>query len=206
MSINPKFPIYPSPLSPLVTISLFSFSFLFHRFVSMSLFKFEKEKRKQELKSKFLLYLTTQSPFLLHTHSASHIAPHSHTHPYTNPYTYTLHTHTHTHIYIHMRAPVLDILRESGFIGIFSFALKFYFSIWEKSHFENCFYSIDCMPRELTESQSQRGFTTILFINTLPPLQIRNCEILFKRRALLPAQLVFQKQKPLTHSLVSFDT
>ena len=204
MSINPKFPIYPSPLSPLVTISLFSFSFLFHRFVSMSLFKFEKEKRKQELKSKFLLYLTTQSPFLLHTHSASHIAPHSHTHPYTNPYMYTLHTHT--HIYIHMRAPVLDILRESVFIGIFSFALKFYFSIWEKSHFENCFYSIDCMPRELTESQSQRGFTTILFINTLPPLQIRNCEILFKRRALLPAQLVFQKQKPLTHSLVSFDT
>ena len=204
MSINPKFPIYPSPLSPLVTISLFSFSFLFHRFVSMSLFKFEKEKRKQELKSKFLLYLTTQSPFLLHTHSASHIAPHSHTHPYTNPYMYTLHTHT--HIYIHMRAPVLDILRESGFIGIFSFALKFYFSIWEKSHFENCFYSIDCMPRELTESQSQRGFTTVLFINTLPPLQIRNCEILFKRRALLPAQLVFQKQKPLTHSLVSFDT
>ena len=204
MSINPKFPIYPSPLSPLVTISLFSFSFLFHRFVSMSLFKFEKEKRKQELKSKFLLYLTTQSPFLLHTHSASHIAPHSHTHPYTNPYMYTLHTHT--HIYIHMRAPVLDILRESGFIGIFSFALKFYFSIWEKSHFENCFYSIDCMPRELTESQSQRGFTTVLFINTLPPLQIRNCEILFKQRALLPAQLVFQKQKPLTHSLVSFDT
>ena len=151
-----------------------------------------------------LSFIYYQSPFLLHTHSASHIAPHSHTHPYTNPYTYTLHTHT--HIYIHMRAPVLDILRESGFIGIFSFALKFHFSMWEKSHFENCFYSIDCMPRELTESQSQRGFTTILFINTLPPLQIRNCEILFKRRALLPAQLVFQKQKQLTHSLVSFDT
>ena len=97
MSINPKFPIYPSPLSPLVT--RFVFLFFSTGLFSMSLFKPEKEKRKQELKSKFLPYLTTQSPFLLHTHSPSHIATHSYTHPYTNPYTYTLHTHT--HIYTH---------------------------------------------------------------------------------------------------------
>ena len=136
----------------------------------MSLFKPEKENRKQELKSRFLPYLTTQSLFLLHTHTPTQIATHSYTHPYVNPYTHThTHTHTQTNTYIHMRAPMLDILRESGFIGIFSFALKFHFSIWEKSHFQNCFYSIDCMPRELTESQSQRGFTTIYLLTPSLP-------------------------------------
>lgn len=132
-------------------------------------------------------HVTTHAPIKTLTNIPSHVTQHR-----------SLHAHT-------VGTPVLDSLRESSFIGVFHWSSNFV-SPFGKSHFQNCFYSIDWKPWELAESQCPRSFAMALFINILPLLQMRNCEILFKLRALIPTQPVFQKQKPLTHSQSSFDS
>lgn len=114
--------------------------------------------------------------------------PPTHRYPYTHSRTLLCtplrkpEAHPHTHKRTD-KSPVLERLR---FTRLFSVGLKFAFLHLGKVTFSKLLLLDTPEAPGLAEPQPLHGFTTVLFTNTLPLLQMRNCEILLKPRALLP--------------------